>query len=152
MHESEKWKWSCSVMSDSYRPHGLQPTRLPSPWEFPGKSTGVGCHCLLRQMALVVKKHACQHKRLWCGLIPGFGRSPGEGNDNPLQYSCLENLMEGGAWRATVHRVMKSLMWWKWLCTHMGNQWVWTLWIWHDSTAKSTLEPVPSPGTWKTVN
>ena len=49
MHESEKWKWSCSVLSDSYRPHGLQPTRLLCPWDFPGKSTGVGCHCLLHQ-------------------------------------------------------------------------------------------------------
>ena len=47
MHESEKWKWSCSVVSDSLRPHGLQPTRLLHPWDFPGKSTGVGCHCLL---------------------------------------------------------------------------------------------------------
>ena len=48
MHESEKWKWSCSVVSDSSRPHGLQPTRLLCPWEFPGKSTGVGYHCLLQ--------------------------------------------------------------------------------------------------------
>ena len=48
MLESERWKWSCSVMSDSVRPHGLQPTRLLHPWGFPGKSTGVGCHCLLR--------------------------------------------------------------------------------------------------------
>ena len=47
MHESEKWKWSRSVMSDSSRPHGLQPTRLLHPWDFPGKSTGVGCHRLL---------------------------------------------------------------------------------------------------------
>ena len=47
MHESEKWKWSHSVVSDSSRPHGLQPTRLLRPWDFPGKSTGVGCHCLL---------------------------------------------------------------------------------------------------------
>ena len=47
MHESEKWKWSRSVQSDSWRPHGLQPTRLLRPWDFPGKSTGVGCHCLL---------------------------------------------------------------------------------------------------------
>ena len=47
MHESEKWKWSRSVVSDSSRPHGLQPTRLLHPWDFPGKSTGVGCHCLL---------------------------------------------------------------------------------------------------------
>ena len=42
MHESEKWKWSCSVVSDSLQPHGLQPTRLLHPWDFPGKSTGVG--------------------------------------------------------------------------------------------------------------
>ena len=47
MHEGEKWKWSRSVASDSSRPHGLQPTRLLHPWDFPGKSTGVGCHCLL---------------------------------------------------------------------------------------------------------
>ena len=37
------------------------------------------------------------------GLIPGSGRAPGGGNGNPLQYSCLGNLMERGAWWATVH-------------------------------------------------
>ena len=42
------------------------------------------------------------------GSIPGLGRSPGEGNGNPLQYSCLENPMDGGAWWATVHGVAKS--------------------------------------------
>ena len=42
------------------------------------------------------------------GSIPGLGRSPGEGNGNPLQYSCLENPMERGAWQATVHGVAKS--------------------------------------------
>ena len=42
------------------------------------------------------------------GLIPGLGRSPGEGNGNPLQYSCLENPMDGGAWKTTVHGVTKS--------------------------------------------
>ena len=40
--------------------------------------------------------------------IPGLGRSPGEGNGNPLQYSCLENSMDRGAWQATVHGVAKS--------------------------------------------
>ena len=45
MHESEKWKWSGSVVSDLQRPPGLQPSRLLRPWDFPGKSTGVGCHC-----------------------------------------------------------------------------------------------------------
>ena len=42
------------------------------------------------------------------GSIPGLGRSPGEGNGNPLQYSCLENSMDRGAWWATVHGVTKS--------------------------------------------
>ena len=42
------------------------------------------------------------------GLIPGWGRSPGGGNDNSLQYSCLENSMDRGAWWATVHGVSKS--------------------------------------------
>ena len=42
------------------------------------------------------------------GSIPGLGRSPGEGNDNLLQYSCLENPMDRGAWQATVHGVAKS--------------------------------------------
>ena len=52
MHESEKWKWSRSVVSNSLRPHGRQPTRLLHPWDFPGKSTGVGCHCLLHQTSI----------------------------------------------------------------------------------------------------
>ena len=42
------------------------------------------------------------------GSIPGLGRSPGEGNGNPLQYSCLENPMDRGTWWATVHGVTKE--------------------------------------------
>ena len=45
------------------------------------------------------------------GSIPGSGRSPGEGNGNPLQYSCLENPMDRGAWQAVVHGVAKSQTW-----------------------------------------
>ena len=56
-----------------------------------------------------VKASACSVGDL--GSIPGLGRSPGEGNGNPLQYSCLENPMDGGAWRATVHGVAKSQTW-----------------------------------------
>ena len=52
------------------------------------------------------------------GLIPGSGRLPGEGNGNPLQYSCLENPMDRGAWWVTVHGVAKSQTWLKWLFTH----------------------------------
>ena len=51
---------------------------------------------------------ASAHNAGGLGLIPGLGRSPGEGNGNPLQYACLENPMDGGAWWATVHRVTKS--------------------------------------------
>ena len=46
-HVLYMWKWSCSVMSDSLGSHGLQPPRLHRPWDFPGKSTGVGCHKFL---------------------------------------------------------------------------------------------------------
>ena len=42
------------------------------------------------------------------GSIPGLGRYPGEGNGNPLQYSCLENSMDRGAWQATVHEITES--------------------------------------------
>ena len=60
MHESEKWKWSRSVVSDSMRPHGLQPTRPLRPWDFPGKSTGVGCHCLLLvTLVILILLHSC---------------------------------------------------------------------------------------------
>ena len=43
------------------------------------------------------------------GLIPGSGRSPGEGNGNPLQFSCLEDPMDRGAWWATIHKVKKRV-------------------------------------------
>ena len=56
MHESGKSKWSRSVVSESLRSYGLQPTRLFHPWDFPGKSTGVGCHCLLWLSVIPVHK------------------------------------------------------------------------------------------------
>ena len=65
---------------------------LARTWGFPGGSAG--------------KESASDEGDL--GLIPRSGRSPGEGNGNPLQYSCPENPMDRGAWRATVHGVTKS--------------------------------------------
>ena len=53
----------------------------------------------------VGKESACNVGDL--GSIPGSGRSPGEGNGNPLQYSCLENPIDRGAWRATVHGIAR---------------------------------------------
>ena len=113
-------------MSDSSRPHGLQPTRLLCPWDSPGKSTGVDCHFLLhpRFDSWVGKIHwrkdrlptpvflgfpygsagkesACNVGDL--GSIPGLGRSPGEGKGYSLQYSGLENSTD-----CIVHGVAKS--------------------------------------------
>ena len=67
MHESEKWKWSRSAVSDSSQPHGLQPTRLLHPWDFPGKSAGVECHCFLRwtqhRSTSIHKTNTNRHKK-----------------------------------------------------------------------------------------
>ena len=57
-------------------------------------------------VAQMVKAPACNAGDP--GSIPGMGRTPGDGNGNPLQYSCLENPMDGEAWQATVHGVAKS--------------------------------------------
>ena len=59
--------------------------------------------------------------------IPGSGRSPGEGNGNPLQYSCLKNPVDRGVWQATVHWVAKS---WTWLSTAQQRWWL-GLPAWH---------------------
>ena len=55
------------------------------------------------------------------GLIPGLGRSPGEGNSYPLQYSCLKNPMDREAWQATVRRMAKSRTWLKRLSMQWDN-------------------------------
>ena len=140
-------------MSDPQRPHGLQPTRLPRPWDSPGKNTGVGCHFLLQCMKVKSESEVVQScptfsDTMDCSL-PGSSvhgifqarvlewgaiafsavhcRSAiklfyfelnllncnyvliiGEGNGTPLQYSCLENPMGGGAWKAAVHGVAEG--------------------------------------------
>ena len=75
-------------------------------WAFPGGSDG--------------KASACSAGDL--GSIPGLGRSPGGGHGNPLQYSCLENLMDRGAWWATVHRITQRQTWLKQLSMHYGTE------------------------------
>ena len=59
------------------------------------------------QVVLVVENMLLM-KETDLSSVPGLGRSPGEGNGNPLQYSCLGNPMDRGAWQATVHGVAKS--------------------------------------------
>ena len=71
------------------------------------------------QVVLVVKNPPANAGDTWdVGLIPGSGTCPGE-HDNPLQYSCLENSMDRGAWQATVHRVTNSQTWLKWFSMHI---------------------------------
>ena len=65
--------------------------KLSCTWGFPHSSVG--------------KSSACNTGDL--GLIPGLGRSPGEGNENPLQYPCLVNPMDRGAWQTTVHGISR---------------------------------------------
>ena len=73
------------------------------------------------------------------GLIPGSGRSPGGWHGNPLQYSCLENLMDSGAWRATVHRLQRVGYDWSDLaCSH-----------WTFAVAVSFTCNTPPPGIFK---
>ena len=83
MHESEKWKWSRSVVSNSSWPHGLQPTRLLRPWDFLGKSTGVGCHCLLHCLTLISFKSSLYlasncffPKHQWASLMAQQVKNP----------------------------------------------------------------------------
>ena len=63
---------------------------------------------LSSQMVLVVKRHTGAGDGRDVGLIPESGRSPREGNGNSLQYSCLENPMDGGAWWAAAHGAAES--------------------------------------------
>ena len=75
---------------------------------------------MVPEVGLVVKKlPASAGDMRDLGLIPGSGRSPGEGNGHPLQYFCLGNPMDRGAWRATVLRTTKSQIQLKQLSMHV---------------------------------
>ena len=94
-HSASLQKLSCSTMISGHKQEteiGYNTTNLYVNLRFPGGSE--------------VKASACNAGHL--GSIPGSGRSPREGNGNPLQYSCLGNPMNAGAWWPTVHGVTKS--------------------------------------------
>ena len=74
MHESEKWKWSRSVISNSSRPHRLQPTRLLRPWDSPG-NTGMGCHCLLWMYSTYKLNKQGDNIQPWCTPFPIWNQS-----------------------------------------------------------------------------
>ena len=108
-NKKQKQKHSHSVLSDSLRPHGLQPTRLLCPWNFPGKNTGVGCHFLLQgdvpnpaigpTVSLVSLAFAGRFFTHWAigeapQLFPQWaGSKPAQGDpigfSNSLRFFCL---------------------------------------------------------------
>ena len=99
-------------MSDSVRPQRWQPIMLPRPWSSPGNNTGMGRHALLQGIFLT-QRLSPQFHAVSCGsCITGrfciTGPSGGGDNGTPLQYSCLENPMDGGAWKAAVHWVTEG--------------------------------------------
>jgi len=94
------------------------------------------------QVALVVKNLPANAGEVRdMDSIPESGISPREGNDKPLQYSCLENPMDRGAWQVTVHRVKKSQTQLKWLSIHI-DYWCWVLstFSWLVAICMSSLE------------
>ena len=99
-----------SVVSDSVRPHGLQPTRLPCPWDSPGKNTGVGCHFLLQCMKVEGESEVAQScltlsDPMDCSL-PGFSVH-GIFEATVLEWGAIA-FSNREAWCAAIHGVAKS--------------------------------------------
>ena len=112
-------QFSRSLMSNSLQPHRLQRTRLPCLSPTPGacsNSCPLSQWCHPTISSPLVPFSSCLQYLPASGdirdaySIPGAGRSPGKGNGNPLQYSCLVNSVDRGSWWATVHRVTESYM------------------------------------------
>ena len=102
LFDSSKYEFKCIVL---YTWGQTVAQRTPQP---PHSAAIGGMGLFLCQLPwwLSGKESASQAGDL--GSIPGLGRAPGEGNGNPLHYSCLENLMDRRAWQTTVHGVTKS--------------------------------------------
>ena len=104
-------KWQPTPVPLPGKSHGLRNLVGYSPWGYKELETTERLHVLFVTFwegfpgSSDGKESACNGGHL--GSIPGLGRSPGEGNGNVLQYSCLENPMDRGVWRATVHEVTK---------------------------------------------
>ena len=131
------WKTSLSLFTFMYWRRKWQPTPVFLPGESQGRGNLAGCRlwgCTESDITEVIWQQQ-QQDSVWvfpgdsvvrnppvnagdAGLIPESGRSPGGGYGNSLQYSCLENPMDRGAWWATVHGAAKSQTWLKQLSTH----------------------------------
>ena len=101
---SSAWKWSHSVLSDSSGPHGLQPTRLLRPWDFPGKSTGVGCQCLLRMLTTGAPQRKSSASP--SSALPGAFRECSHWLPVPPSQTWMDSQGRQGVWG-------KSLIWYR---------------------------------------
>ena len=112
MHQSEKGKWSCSVMSNSKRPHGLPLSKLLRLWDFPGKSTGMGCHCLWGTKEVSWKWEREDHIISWVGWGDEESKTYEESifELGPERWTRLEE-MEAGNHEACLRKTeISSLM------------------------------------------
>ena len=89
MHECEKWKWSHSALADFSRLHGLQPTRVLCSWDFPGKSTGVGCHCLLLEGTYLNTVKAISLQQTLFSMVKNWNHSPQDQEQDRCPFSQL---------------------------------------------------------------
>ena len=109
-------KWQVLSVSSADHPHITYSLRR---WDL----SLLFCNCQVSQLALVVKNLPANTGDVRdTGLIPWLVRSSGGRHGNPVQYSCLENPLDRGAWWATVHRVTKSWTWLKQLGTQINFQ------------------------------
>ena len=115
-----------SVMSDSVRPQRWQPTRLPHPWDPPGKNTGVGCHFLLQCMKVKSESEVAQsclipsdpmdcslpgssvHGILQTRILEWVAMPSSRGSSTPRDQTWVENPRDGGAWWAPIYGVAQS--------------------------------------------
>ena len=107
--------WICTL-TQKYMIMNIQRTPCLSPIAAIYTKSHIMDIPILSDLFLLLVTHTSDGKESACnaggpGSIPGLGKCPGEGNGNPLRYSCLKNSMDRGAWRATVHGVAKNQTW-----------------------------------------
>ena len=145
VHESEKWKWSRWVVSDSSRSHGLQPTSLLHPWDFPGKSTGVGCNCLLQYFGYLMRKADLLEKTLMLGKIEGRKRrgqqrmrwSNGVTDSMDMSLNKLQEMV-----MTVKPGVLQSLRLQRVRYDWATNAFIFTYYIKHQDLCVSVIDPV----------
>ena len=134
-------------MSDSYRPHGLQPTRLLHPWDFPGKSTGVGCHCLLPEYTEELYKKDLHDQDNHDGTITHLELDILECEVKWALESITMNKASGGdGIPAELFQILKDDAV---KVLHSICQQIWKIQQWPQDWKRSVFIPIPKKGSAK---